>query len=83
MGVIKDVEFDSSPKYTLSKILGTDPTRFELKLLKDDGKHEFYEVYSGQAVSEGDTESPMLLRGHLNYEKPATRYARLRRGASR
>lgn len=74
--ILNDYQFDSNAQRSLSMALGTDPKRFELKVVKEDDSHTKFEVHAaGHPFHEGDVR-PMLLRGHLTYEKPAARYAR-------
>ena len=75
--IFNNFQFDSNAQRSLSKALGTDPNNFELKVIKDDGMNREYEVWAGGHPDSDGTVRPKTLRGHLYYETPAARHARL------
>lgn len=79
--VFNHFSFDSSPQFSLSKALGTDPSNFELKEVSETDKKITYEVHAGPYPSsrqQSTGEVPLRrLVGTLVYEKPEARWARL------
>lgn len=74
--ILNDFEFDSSPNYSLSKALGTDPDRFELRESSSTPRHITYEVWSANYPTDSYPEPRMQLRGHLRWEREETRLMR-------
>lgn len=70
--------FDSSPAYSLGTALGFDPNSF--KLVQQGPEKNglvFYEVHGASYPTDSFPEPKPRLRGHLTYETPARRWARM------
>lgn len=71
--ILNDFQFDSSPQYSLSKALGTDPDHFELREIGEERGRISYEVYAASYGAAGDGSRPMVLRGHMTWDSPEAR----------